>query len=855
MLRRFVHSAFLFTSLYCVFAAVSEASRTAGTVSCGITPVPNWVKTVAPPEHIGSESESAGVIYVLVDRQENVERGAFYYHDIRKVTSENGIQNEASVSTSFDPTFQKLFFHKIEVTRDGLRVNRLDRSRIKLFPREKEPDRALYDDSYSAEIVLDDLRVGDVIESAWTIEGKNPLLPQKYFTNYSMQWTMPIARNVLRLIYPSNRTLVFQARNGAKAPTVVTTNGVTEAWYQADNILGRKVEDDAPDDYSPRQRLEISEFKDWAEVARWIKPLFEIPPPHSPEFQAEVAKLRAIANPEQRVVAALEFVQEQIRGISIGLSIGSRRLTPPDEVMRRRFANDKDKAVLFLALLHALNIDATPALVSGFYRATVTEFLPSPDVFNHLIVRVRLEQGTYWLDPWRSPQRGPLSQIYIARAGFALPLDPAITNFVAFEPPKDSFPVKKVIENYRIPAPENDADLEVITEYHGLAADQTRSSFQESTRDEIQKTYLEYYARNFPEVRVQKPLWYEELPGQNACRVTESYVIPKIWQLSDDKNRYLISLHPGDINSAIGSTISAQRDDPLSRNYPTTVIEQMNVEMFEDWPIETKTEITATDFFKVRDEPSVNASHLEFNYSYEALTDRVEVNQISKYNDAVTKVKDSLGYNLRYSTPEQLKKNKRHNSFNWAVGAAALCFFGMASFLAFRYFRDTRLTNSIPPPIDAPADLNGIGGWLILLAIIQILRPLSYIKTGIDLYQTMFNTHSWRSLTDPIESAYDSWWAPTLLFELFFNIISLVFCALLIFLFFAKRFTWPRCFAAFLIFSIAGSILDILLVHHIPAATEPIWHSIPEVVGALLGAAIWIPYIFLSKRVKATFRY
>jgi hypothetical protein len=111
---------------------------------------------------------------------------------------------------------------------------------------------------------------------------------------------------------------------------------------------------------------------------------------------------------------------------------------------------------------------------------------------------------------------------------------------------------------------------------------------------------------------------------------------------------------------------------------------------------------------------------------------------------------------------------------------AALCFFGTASFFAYRYFRDSRLAQPLPPPIDASAGLNGLGGWLILLAVGQILRPLGFIKTGFDLWPTMFTTDSWRSLTDPIESSYHSWWAPTLLFELFLtsSLLCFVPCSL-----------------------------------------------------------------------------
>src|SRR6185437_12282112 len=126
-------------------------------------------------------------------------------------------------------------------------------------------------------------------------------------------------------------------------------------------------------------------------------------------------------------------------------------------------------------------------------------------------------ETTHWLNPAASDQRGPLSQVYVPTYSYALVLHPGTNDLTPFQPPSESFPVKKVIENYRVLTPGKAAELEVISEYRGLAADRTRM---------------------FPDVKAQKALWYEELPGENACRLTESYTVPRLWQLNDEKSRY-----------------------------------------------------------------------------------------------------------------------------------------------------------------------------------------------------------------------------------------------------------------------------------------------------------------------------
>src|SRR4030095_16108185 len=107
----------------------------------------------------------------------------------------------ASIATLFNPTFEKLIFNSIKVIRNGTVSDRLDRSRIEVVPREKDADRSIYDPSLSARMVLDDVRVGDVIEFAITVVGANPLDRGKYSKLYLVQWEALIVRNVLRLVF------------------------------------------------------------------------------------------------------------------------------------------------------------------------------------------------------------------------------------------------------------------------------------------------------------------------------------------------------------------------------------------------------------------------------------------------------------------------------------------------------------------------------------------------------------------------------------------------------------------------------------------------------------------------------
>jgi hypothetical protein len=123
----------------------------------------------------------------------------------------------------------------------------------------------------------------------------------------------------------------------------------------------------------------------------------------------------------------------------------------------------------------------------------------------------------------------------------------------------------------------------------------------------------------------------------------------------------------------------------------------------------------------------------------------------------------------------------------------------------------------------------------------------------VKLFPVMFHLETWRNLTQPAGANFHPLWKAALLLELFGNLICLFWAFLLIVLFFRKRATWPRCYAAFLLFLVAFVGFDFWLSGRIPAAAGAPGETIRGLVQVLVAAAIWAPYCFLSKRVKATF--
>lgn len=148
----------------------------------------------------------------------------------------------------------------------------------------------------------------------------------------------------------------------------------------------------------------------------------------------------------------------------------------------------------------------------------------------------------------------------------------------------------------------------------------------------------------------------------------------------------------------------------------------------------------------------------------------------------------------------------------------------------------------------------GLGGWLILVALGLIATP---IRLAVNVTGNLFpilTSGQWEELTTPGSVAYHALWAPLIIFEVFANLFFMILALILIFLFFTKSERFPRVYIAFLMLNLVFVVGDSLLAGLIPAiAADNSPESNQEVVRSLIGTAIWVPYMLVSKRVKNTF--
>ena len=147
--------------------------------------------------------------------------------------------------------------------------------------------------------------------------------------------------------------------------------------------------------------------------------------------------------------------------------------------------------------------------------------------------------------------------------------------------------------------------------------------------------------------------------------------------------------------------------------------------------------------------------------------------------------------------------------------------------------------------------IRGLSGWLILMVIMLFVTLVgTVIQTVSDIPQ-IISGRVWADFTTPGRPAYHPSWAWLLGLDWGSNLFAVAFLPVLLWLCFQKKRQFPGVmFWALLLFVVLAALRFGVAdrISHLKGDSQAI-----PMIFAVLKAAIWIPYLRVSKRVTATF--
>lgn len=397
-MRRLLHVA-------AALLAASQAHAQNDQVARGRAPA--WVNR---SELLAVPADAGGALFIR--RQDFLVhlngQGQHQYMGYRaKLLHANALQM-GNLSVAWNPAAGAPTVHSIKVYRGSDTIDVLQDASFEILRREDQLEAARLDGLLTAVLRVPDLRVGDELEVEVTTPASDPSLGTTDAGVLLLGPSPVPGRYHLGLSWDASRQPSLKMSPEMKAAAVSRERGID---FRFDNPAPLTAPKDAPARYQWLRTVEFSDFADWPAISRHFAPLYQKAAqlaPGSP-IKREAARIAAAhATPLDRARAALKMVQQDVRYIYVGLNGGNLKPASAEETWQRRYGDCKGKSVLLLALLAELGIAAEPVLVNaGGADDGLNERLPSPGLFDHVVVRAQIAGQPYWLDGTLPPVAAP----------------------------------------------------------------------------------------------------------------------------------------------------------------------------------------------------------------------------------------------------------------------------------------------------------------------------------------------------------------------------------------------------------------------------------------------------------------
>ena len=619
-----------------------------------------------------------GYFDIAYEQQVSLEQQSFFCRKSIKILTEAGIQNSSEISIDFDPSYQQLIFHSIRIIRGNTSINQLNLSKIKTIQQEKDLDSHLYNGSLSSVLFLEDVRKGDIIEYSYTIKGFNPIFKGKYASIYDMDFRVPVGCLYYKLIMPKDRRVFIKNNNTSIQPVISEKPGETVYEWKSEQVKALRIQDNIPSWYDPYSIVMVSEYKSWKEVNDWAIELFPVVNTVSPGLQKKIDEIKAnYSTPEKQVVAALRFVQDDVRYLGIEMGESSHKPGSPDKIYSQRFGDCKDKSYLLCTILRLLGLESYPVLINTYAKKTMLNALPSARSFDHVTALLRLNGKEYWFDPTISFQRGPLDLIAYPDYECGLVIQPGTDDLTVIN--KKEPGMVSVKEVFDIPDMSGAATLTVISKYSGSFADDMRSSFSNSSAYEMQKTFRDYYA-NFYDHITADSIHTTDDENSGVFVTREYYTIEELWKLEGGVKK--AAFDPYVIDGIIKRPKETRRKMPYKLVWPAKYREDVEINLPEEWSADQSFDKINNAAFTMTARFSHDGRRtIYLEYAYENLKDHVDSAELKTYMDGLAERDKEFSYVLSYDMNDQpllteTPKGKRKSNTGYYLGFLLLLVIG-----------------------------------------------------------------------------------------------------------------------------------------------------------------------------------
>ena len=359
----------------------------------------------APTQKMFPESDA--VVIKNQGRMEIKENGEalFTEHGIIKIFSDTD-QRHSKQSLPFNSSVKITSIKARTIDENGEEFF-LDKSQIR--ERSTFSEYVLYSDAMVKEFNFPRVEENSIVE----YEYKFLLNSLLYWHDWFFQNEIPVLYSKYVVEFPRDFEFKSRVINGRIEPQIRPGDDDQELMFtwEAQDKEALKKEPFMPplSDVALRLAFSPSVFtmenkvypsKTWDDVAAWYRELSS-ESTVADEMITDLA-FRLTSNSDtkrQKVRVIYQWVQENIRYVSIAIGIGAFKPHSCREVLDHKYGDCKDMSSFLIALLRTVEIEVFPALICTKGNRRVLADMAKPRQFDHVVVVVPLDEEYLWLDP------------------------------------------------------------------------------------------------------------------------------------------------------------------------------------------------------------------------------------------------------------------------------------------------------------------------------------------------------------------------------------------------------------------------------------------------------------------------
>lgn len=545
------------------------------------TPVPAWVEKITT---LPTTQNKHSIVLLLADTQYLANaQPSIHVHRAWQINDTSGLSQFTQLPIDFQANYQQLQLHLLRIRRNGLVLDQTKTAKIRFLQRESGLEQGMYNGEVTASILIEDLRIGDTLEVAYTREGDNPVFKGKHSDFASWDYAAPTELRRVIHNHPADRLIQWRAlgdlKNSIPSPVETVRDGMRKLRWEERNMTPLQLDPFVPNSFFAARTLQFSDYRTWEDVVNWAVQMFASQEAPTGELLQVVERLRALPTVEQRVSAALSWVQSEIRYFSVSLGESSHRPHAPNETLTRRYGDCKDKSFLLIEMLRALGVPAQPVLVSSRTRTLPVKLLPSPHAFDHAIVRVQIGERAYFLDPTLRGQGGRLDRMSQAHEGalvlVAQPGSNALTTITS--PNQAEITRDELRETIKLPKFGGEGTLEARVTWTGLNAEYMRTAIAQIPRDQLERALIEPYENRYPGINRAEDSVIKDDTENNVLVATSKFRIPNLAISSGGD--WGIRFGASNMRGALRTPPSATRTQPMALpSLPRTMLYDLELE-------------------------------------------------------------------------------------------------------------------------------------------------------------------------------------------------------------------------------------------------------------------------------------